>query len=114
MTLPLHVEIDREDDGRWIADLPAQHGHPTTQTYGTTPGQAVDAALFAAGHTPEAPRTFTADEVRAAQEATREACLEAAQGASVAHDGRTYPRTFGGGRGAACNAIRSMSLPSLP
>jgi predicted RNase H-like HicB family nuclease len=37
----MEVEIDREDDGRWIAEVPAL---PGVLAYGPTQGQAVDAA----------------------------------------------------------------------
>jgi predicted RNase H-like HicB family nuclease len=33
----LRIKLEREDDGRWIADIPAQ---PGLMVYGTTPSEA--------------------------------------------------------------------------
>lgn len=38
MAMTLDIEIDREDDGRWIAEVPALSG---VQTYGQTRDEAV-------------------------------------------------------------------------
>jgi predicted RNase H-like HicB family nuclease len=45
--MPLRVELDREDDGRWIADVPAL---PGCLVYGDTREAALSGALALALH----------------------------------------------------------------
>ncbi len=47
--MPLPVEIEREDDGRWLAEIPDL---PGVLAYGATPAEAVARAQALAAHGP--------------------------------------------------------------